>query len=482
LQSDGQAAADLAAVLETAHDAYVSIDEAGAVVGWNAAATRMFGWSRDEAHGRPLRDLVIPQRYRDAHDAGLRRFLETGEGPLLDTTVEISACRRDAGEFPVELSISSLRSDGKWRFNAFIRDVSERHRAGELHRRLAAIVEHSADAIVTRTRDGIITTWNPAAEELFGWSAEEMVGGTIERIVPASREGEADDLVARVLAGEAIRDFETERLCRDGRIVDVSITISPLADQGGAVSELSMIMRDISTRAETVRATEAANAALARANDLKEQFIAVASHELRTPLTSVTGFTTTLLAHWPRLDDERRLQFLRIVDEQTKRLSRLTNDVLLLSRIGSTPDAERRPVDVGAIARAVLEAQQLEDRVELTVAGRPVADAFADDVYRILLNYVVNATSYGSPPFGIAVQGDDTVTVRVCDGGRGVDEAFVPHLFESFSRSKVSEDAQGAGLGLAIVKALAERVDGSVWYEPNRPTGACFCLRLPAAR
>jgi PAS domain S-box-containing protein len=473
---------DLAAVLETAHDAYVSIDEAGAVIGWNAAAERMFGWSKHEAMGRPLRDIVIPERYRARHDAGLRRFLDTGEGPLLNTTVEISACRRGGEEFPVELAISSLRHGGKWRFNAFIRDTSERERANALQRRLATIVEHSADAIVSRTRDGIITSWNPAAAELFGWSADEMIGGTIERIVPDSRAGEADRLVERTLGGDPVRDFETQRLCRDGRVVDVSITISPLTDEEGSISELSMIMRDVSARAETLRATEAANAALARTNELKEQFIAVASHELRTPLTSIAGFTTTLLAHWPRLQDEKRLQFLQIVDEQTQRLHRLTDDVLLLSRVGAAPPpGERRAFDVARLARQALDEMQLADEVDVTAHGSTVAEGFPDDVHRILLNYVTNAKSYGAPPITVDVFEDEGVVVRVCDAGRGVDPAFAPHLFESFSRSEESQDGQGAGLGLAIVQALADRVGGHAWHEPNRPSGACFCLRLPAA-
>lgn len=473
---------DLAAVLETAHDAYVSIDESGAVIGWNAAAERMFGWPKEEAIGRLLRDLVIPERYRAKHDAGLRHFLETGVGPLLNTTVEISACRRDTEEFPVELAISSLRHGGKWRFNAFIRDTSERERANALHRRLATIVEHSADAIISRTRDGVITSWNPAAAELFGWSAEEMIGGTIERIVPDSREGEADRLVERTLGGDPVRDFETQRVCRDGRVVDVSITISPLTNEDGSISELSMIMRDVSARAETLRATEAANAALTRTNELKEQFIAVASHELRTPLTSIAGFTTTLLAHWPRLRDEERLHFLRIVDEQTQRLHRLTDDVLLLSRVGvAPPTGERRTFDVANVARRVVDELQLRDEVDVVANGSTVADGFSDDVHRILLNYVTNAKSYGEPPIRIVVDGAEHVVVRVCDAGPGVDPAFAPHLFESFSRSEDSQDAQGAGLGLAIVQALADRVGGDAWHEPNEPNGACFCLRLPAA-
>ncbi|MDP8910432.1 MAG: PAS domain S-box protein, partial [Actinomycetota bacterium] len=195
---------NLEAVLETAHEAFVSIDEDGRVRAWNREAERTFGWSKRAVLGRILRDLIIPERYRPRHDAGLQRFLETGEGPLLDKRIEITALHRSGHEFPVELTISALREDGRWSFNAFIHDISDRYRASEWQRRLASVVEHSADAIISRTTDGRITSWNRAAETLFGYSADEMIGETVERIVPSDREGESARLLHCVVEGNAV--------------------------------------------------------------------------------------------------------------------------------------------------------------------------------------------------------------------------------------------------------------------------------------
>src|SRR5919204_1810881 len=211
----------LAEVLEAAHEAFVAIDECGVITAWNREAERTFGWARQVAIGSPLRDLIIPRRYRAQHDHGLRRFLESGSGPLIDKRIEITALHRNGHEFPVELTITALRHGAGWRFHAFVHDITDRYRAGEVQARLATIVEHSADAIVARTRNGHVTAWNPAAEALFGYTAEEMLGRTLDRLLPDDRTEEVQELLAIVLRGEPVRDFETVRVAKDGRPPDL---------------------------------------------------------------------------------------------------------------------------------------------------------------------------------------------------------------------------------------------------------------------
>jgi len=467
-------------ILETAHEAFISIDDEGRVLAWNREAERTFGWRREAAVGRLLRALIIPERYRDRHEEGLRRFIETGEGPLLDKRIEITALHRNGHEFPVELTISALEQNGTWTFHAFVHDISDRYRANELQARLATLVEHSADAIISRSADGTITSWNPAAEHVFGYSAEEMVGQTMDRTIPPERDGEAQHLLERVLGGEAIRAFETQRVCKDGRLIDVSITISPIRDDAGRVHELSMITRDITARKESERALERAYEELERANDLKSRFVAIASHELRTPLTSISGFATTLVRRWERLHDADKRTFVETIERQSDRLRRIVDDVLASSRIeagkvpGSTED-----VDVEPVARRVLAELGLTADATLTVEGSAVVRANPVNVAQILVNYLQNARTYGRPPYSLEIRSSDgRVVISVCDDGDGVPADFVPILFESFTQAR---HGQGSGLGLAIVKGLAEHAGGAAWYEPNEPRGARFCVSLPAA-
>src|ERR671922_251381 len=250
--------AGLAEVLEAAHEAFVAIDERGVITAWNREAERTFGWARQVAVGSLLRDLIIPRRYRTRHEEGLRRFLDTGTGPLIDKRIEIAALHRNGHEFPVELTITALRQRSGWSFNAFVHDITDRYRANEFQARLATIVEHSAEAIVARTRDGLVTAWNPAAEALFGYTADEMVGQTLDGLLPGDRRGEVEELLAIVLRGEPVRDFETVRVAKNGRLLDVSLTISPIRDDAGEVVEISMIVRDVGERKRAERAVEVA--------------------------------------------------------------------------------------------------------------------------------------------------------------------------------------------------------------------------------
>ncbi|MDQ3867859.1 MAG: PAS domain-containing sensor histidine kinase, partial [Actinomycetota bacterium] len=317
-------------------------------------------------------------------------------------------------------------------------------------------------------------------EQLFGFSAAEMVGQTMDRAVPPEREGEAERLLERVLAGEAIRAFETERVCNDGRRIDVSITISPIRDDAGRVREISMIARDITPRKRSERALKEAYEDLERATDLKSRFIAIASHELRTPLTSITGFATTLVRRWEQLRDADKRAFLETIEAQSARLHRIVEDVLTLSRIeAGRLTGEVEAVEIEPVARRILAELGLAGKATVTVEGAGVVLANAVNVEQILVNYLDNARTYGKPPYRVdARPAHDHVVVSVSDEGDGAPDEFVPILFESFTQARPGE---GTGLGLAIVKGLAEGAGGSAWYERNEPRGARFCVSLPAA-
>src|SRR5207245_2940107 len=156
-------------ILENALDCIITMDAAGRVVEFNPAAEHVFGFSREEAIGQELAELIIPPRMREQHRRGLAHYLRTGEGPLLGKRVEIAGMRRDGSEILVELAISPFKIDGSTLFTAYLRDITERKRNEEASRRLAAIVESSDDAIVSTDLNGKITSWNQGAERLFGY-------------------------------------------------------------------------------------------------------------------------------------------------------------------------------------------------------------------------------------------------------------------------------------------------------------------------
>jgi signal transduction histidine kinase len=217
------------------------------------------------------------------------------------------------------------------------------------------------------------------------------------------------------------------------------------------------------------------------ANAMKSKFIATTSHELRTPLTSIGGFATTLLHRWDDLGDEDKQQMVQIIEGQSGRLRHLIEDLLVLSTIESGNVRVRQSsVDVAAVAGRAVRELGLDGRVEVELPPGLAVHADARHVEQILVNLLANARKYGAAPISVAATaGGGWVELAVADGGAGVPSEFVPHLFETFTRADGVE-GEGTGLGLSVVRGLAEANGGSVRYEPRRPQGACFRVRLPA--
>ncbi|WP_367026444.1 PAS domain S-box protein [Methylococcus sp. ANG] len=226
-------------------DAIAIIDGRGRVTYWNPAAEAMFGYSSDEIVGRDLHEVLAPERYLGPYRAGIAEFRRSGTGAAIGLTREMYAMRKDGSEFPIELSVSSVKIRGEWTAIGVIRDITERKHADALKARLAAIVESSEDAILAKTLDGIITSWNAAAERMFGYRAEEIIGQPVTRLAPPELHGEIRRCLAEVADGRAVRNLETRRMTRSGEPIDVSLTISPVRGEEGKVVGASAIGRDI---------------------------------------------------------------------------------------------------------------------------------------------------------------------------------------------------------------------------------------------
>lgn len=241
------------ALIDSALDCIISMDAGGHVTEFNLAAERVFGYRRDEAVGQELASLIIPPALRERHRAGLRHYLETGEGPVLGKRLEITALCADGSQILVELAITALRTGSELIFTAYLRDITARNRGEEAIRRLAAIIESSDDAIISKDLNGIITSWNAAAERLFGYKPEEIVGKSILTLIPPNRHHEEPGIIERIRRGEPINHYETVRRRKDGTLLDISVTVSPLKDQEGQIIGASKIARNITDRIRNER-------------------------------------------------------------------------------------------------------------------------------------------------------------------------------------------------------------------------------------
>jgi len=249
----------LAGVIQSAMDSIITIDEQHRVVLFNGAAERMFGYPAAEALGQPI-ERFIPQRFHAGHHEHIQRFAEAGvTSRAMGALGTLWAVRADREEFQIEASISQIQTAGKKLFTVILRDVTERKRAEEARERLAAVVESSDDAIISKTLDGIINTWNPGAEKLFGYTSVEAVGQPITMLLPPDRIAEESDILAHVRRGDKVVHFETVRVRKDGKKIDVSATISPIRDSKGSIIGASKIARDITAHKQAefaMRASE----------------------------------------------------------------------------------------------------------------------------------------------------------------------------------------------------------------------------------
>jgi PAS domain S-box-containing protein len=243
----------LAKIVDSSDDAIVSKDLDGTILSWNAAAERMFGFTAAEAIGRSIR-MIIPDDRQDEEDFVLSQ-IRRGEGVSHYETIRL---RKDGTELHISLTVSPVYDEAGVVIGAskIARDITDRRAAEVAARRLAAIVESSEDAIVAKDLNGTILAWNPAAERMFGYPAHEAIGKSIRLIIPADRQAEEDHVLASIRSGRAVRQFETIRQRKDGTLIPISLTVSPVRDEHGVVVGASKIARDISEQSRLRAAAE----------------------------------------------------------------------------------------------------------------------------------------------------------------------------------------------------------------------------------
>lgn len=474
----------LASIVEGSDDAIIAKDIAGRIISWNPAAERMFGYAEHDVIGQHIR-ILIPEDHRGEDEDVFARIL-AGDRVAHYQTQRLT---RAGDRIEVAVTVSALRDGDGTVVGAskILRDISAWHASARLQTQLAAIVESSDDAIISKDLTGTITSWNPAAERMFGYRDHEAIGQHISMLFPDTRKGSERDILGEILAGRKVDHYETRRVTRDGRILDVSLSVSPLRDLGGKIVGASKIARDVTEQkrlaARDRHASELAalNERLAAADRAKDEFLAMSNHELRTPLTAIAGFTSTMLDLGDRLDPAQQREFLEIIDTQAQRLTRLVDDLLTIGRAQMQGAGVRlQDIELRSALGRMLSTHGHDDVTVHGTLDRPVR-ADPHHLEQMILNYIDNARKYGADPIEVHVDIDrETATIAVEDDGRGVPIELFGRLFDPFSRATCDAEAgiPGTGLGLSIVRSLARAQGGEAWYEPRTGGGSRFCLRL----
>jgi PAS domain S-box-containing protein len=489
----------LATTLASIGDGVIVTDNQSRVTFLNPEAERLTGWSYSNAEGRPLSVVfrIVNERTRRVAENPVEKALRLGT--VVGLANHTMLLREDGAEFLIDDSAAPIRDKDGSLFGVVLvfRDVTEQRKLYEAREQLAAIVEYSGEAIATKNLDGIIQTWNASAEKLFGYRADEIIGKSVTILIPPERLAEEAEIISRLRRGLPAERLETIRLKKDGTVLPVSVTVSPMKNPEGEVIGASKLIQDITvrTRLERERQQLLAREQILRvqaeaAGRVKDEFLATVSHELRTPLSAILGWATMLNKN--KVEPAIAIRGIESIERNAKAQAQLIEDLLDVSRIISGKvRLDIKPVLLTSIIEEALDAVRPAAEaksIRLNVSIDKDADQLRADAARlqqIIWNLVANSIKFTPPRGDVSVnvgRSASMVEISVKDTGEGINPEFLPYVFDRFRQadSSMTRIHGGLGLGLAITRHLVEMHGGTISAQSEgEGRGATFTIKLP---
>jgi two-component system cell cycle sensor histidine kinase/response regulator CckA len=494
-------------ILDNALDAVITMRAEGSISDWNAQAEKMFGIPREDALGQKMSATIIPQRYRDRHDAGLKKFLATGEGPVLNKRIEITALHRDGHEFPVELSISPAKVGDHWTFSAFIRDLTEQKKAEEAlrlgeqalqasERRLVQILETVPLGIFVADEFGSVVFANAGAQKTLGKGIVPISGvGELAEVYQAYLSG-TDQLyptermpLVRALKGEAATVDDME-IHRSGQVISLTVKGAPILDHEGKIVAAVVAFIDITDR----RLLEAQVGQTSKMEAVGQLAGGVA-HDFNNLLTVIMSYGAMLVE---RLDPGEDREDVQEITAAADRAAGLTRQLLAFSR---QQVMQPRVMDLNDVVGGLekMLRRLIGEDVELQISLDSRIEAINADpgqLEQVLMNLVVNARdampgggrltittsnselSAESAKGALRAPDGDYVVLAVSDSGCGMNRATQQRIFDPFFTTK--EQGRGTGLGLATVYGIVKQSGGEIYLYSEVGRGTTFKIYFPS--
>jgi two-component system, LuxR family, sensor kinase FixL len=483
-----------ASVMDGEDDCMLAIEAAG--IGtwhWDIAANAIHLSFRS-------RDLVGVSR----ESMGYSEFLSLVHPDDRDLVAQaFRHCRTNGGDYDIDFRALATAGEGRWlcmrgrtrnlgahgaEVRGVLLDMMRRKTAEEANSRLAAIVASSNDAIVGKTLDGVVTDWNRGAETILGYSADDIIGKSISLTLPPGHEEETAAILERIKRGERVEHFETRRRRKDGEIIDVSVTVSPVWDSSGRLLGASKVLRDITERQQTRQRLHDLQAELIHMSRFTAlgEMASMLAHELNQPLTAVANY----LSGGRRLLEGGQTGSVAMVREALERAAeqalRAGQIIRRLREFVSRGESERRVENLvklieEASALALVDAKEAGVRVSFDFDTR-AAFVLVDkiQIQQVLHNLMRNAVeamqeaSRRELTVSTLLLDRETVRVDVSDTGSGIAPEIAEQLFQPFVTTK----RQGMGVGLSISRTIVESHGGRLWADSNTDGGTVFRLTL----
>jgi PAS domain S-box-containing protein len=476
-------------VMESALDCVITMDDQGKVVEFNPAAERTFSYTRNEAIGRLLSDLIIPPALRERHQRGLKHYLATNEGPVLGKRVELMGMRKDNSEFPLELAITRMGSQEPPMFTGFIRDITERKLSEDRLREQAKLLDLAQDAIMVRDMEDHVEFWNHGAENLYGWMAGEVRGekasGFLYRDEPAAT---AAALTALIENGTWTG--ECQHNCRNGGSVTVRSRWTLVRDEFAAPKSILSINTDITEQKKIEKQ-------FLRAQRLESigTLASGVAHDLNNILVPILMAAPLLRDNMPEIEREK---LLAIVQSSAERGANIVQQVLTFARGADGNRVLLQPIYLVQEIAKIAEETFPKSMAIRTNYPEDLWTIVADptQLHQILLNLCINARD-AMPTGGtltLALENFDVddhyasmtpgakagphVLLKVSDTGIGIPRETIDKIFDPFFTTK--QLGQGTGLGLSTVIGIVKSHGGFMQVYSEVGRGTSFKVFLPA--
>jgi PAS domain S-box-containing protein len=480
----------LASLVESSDDAILAKDPYGIIQTWNRGAERLYGYKAEEVIGRAA-VLLLPSDRAGEETEILERIRRGERVDHFETT----RLRKDGTLVSVSMTVSPIRDAVGAIIGAshIARNVTERTSLESATAQLAAIVSSSEDAIISKTLDGVILTWNAGAERLYGYTSEEARFRHMSMLLPEDREDEENSILERIRRGERVDHYETARRHKDGHTIEVSVTISPIRDNDGAVRGASHVARDITDRKKLQEQ-------LLQTQKLESLGVLAGgvAHDFNNILVGILANSSLLVDSLP--PENPYAEHVKEIVSAAERAAALTRQLLAYAGKGRFVIED---VNLSALIREIYALVKVtippsvQVRLELS-DDAPMVEADAGQLQQVIMNLVINAAeAVGDKPgmvivtTGVEQVGEAAaanawgkeglsagtyVSAEVRDSGCGMDEDTLQRIFDPFFTTKFA----GRGLGLAAVLGIVHGHKGALRVYSQPGMGSTFKLLFPA--